>query len=264
MNNYTPMIQQYLDKKNKYKDNILFFRLGDFYEMFFEDAIIASKELEIVLTKRDCGNGEKCPMCGIPFHVAEQYISKLVAKGYKVAICEQLEDPKLAKGLVERDVVQIITPGTIIESDNIESGENNYLMSIFIDGSNIGISYCDILKGAINFTQIRYSNTENLVKIIENEISRINPSEIIINNNNILKGKQIDNLVSSGAFVITTVDLISASESINIIEDRLNIKIYDLEYNSEGIIRQTSNGYTTMSLPTKGGTLALTSDLENI
>ena len=117
MDNLTPMMKQYMSIKEKHKDTILFFRLGDFYEMFFDDAIKASQELEIALTKRDAGGDEKAPMCGVPYHVADTYISKLVEKGYKVAICEQLEDPSVAKGLVDRDVVRIITPGTITDSN---------------------------------------------------------------------------------------------------------------------------------------------------
>src|SRR5690606_25461703 len=120
LENLTPMMKQYKEIKEKYKDCILFFRLGDFYEMFFDDAIIASRELEIALTHRDAGGDQKAPMCGVPHHVSEVYISKLVEKGYKVAICEQLEDPSLAKGLVERDVIRIVTPGTIIDTNALD------------------------------------------------------------------------------------------------------------------------------------------------
>ncbi len=180
---YTPMMQQYLDLKEKNPDCILFFRLGDFYEMFFEDAKVASRELEIVMTKRDCGDNQKCPMCGVPHHVADIYISKLVSKGYKVAICEQMEDPKLAKGLLKRDIIRIITPGTVINSESIEHDLNNYLMSLVnIDGI-YGISYCDITTGEIQFTEI--PSSANQGNDIENEITRIQPVEIIYDEENI-------------------------------------------------------------------------------
>lgn len=120
MADFSPMMKHYLEIKEKYKDTIVFYRLGDFYEMFFDDAKTASRELEITLTGRDCGQEERAPMCGIPFHAAESYISKLIQKGYKVAICEQLEDPKTAKGIVKRDVIRVVTPGTVIESSMLD------------------------------------------------------------------------------------------------------------------------------------------------
>src|SRR5690554_6294219 len=129
----TPMMQQYMQIKDQHKDAILFFRLGDFYEMFFEDAIIASRELEITLTGRDCGLEERAPMCGVPYHSADRYIAKLIEKGYKVAICEQTQDVEQAKGLVERKVVRIITPGTVIESSMLDDKTNNYLLSLLRD-----------------------------------------------------------------------------------------------------------------------------------
>ena len=131
MTEYSPMMQHYLDTKNKYKDCILFYRLGDFYEMFFEDAVNVSRELELTLTGKDCGQEERAPMCGIPYHAAETYISRLISKGYKVAICEQLEDPKQAKGIVKRDVIRVVTPGTVIEANLLEDKKNNYIMSIY-------------------------------------------------------------------------------------------------------------------------------------
>lgn len=128
MENLTPMMKQYMNIKNQYKDCILFFRLGDFYEMFFDDALTASKELEITLTQRDCGGEEKAPMCGVPHHVVDSYIGKLVERGYKVAICEQVEDPTLAKGLVERDVIRVVTPGTITDLTILDEKSNNFLV----------------------------------------------------------------------------------------------------------------------------------------
>ena len=123
----SPMMQHYLQTKEQYKDCILFYRLGDFYEMFFDDAIMVSKELELTLTGRDCGQAERAPMCGVPFHSCEGYIARLVAKGYKVAICEQTEDPATAKGLVKRDIIRVITPGTVMESSMLDEGRNNYI-----------------------------------------------------------------------------------------------------------------------------------------
>ena len=145
--NLTPMRRQYLELKEKYSDCLLFFRLGDFYEMFFDDAKTAAKELELVLTGRDCGLEERAPMCGVPYHSVDVYINRLIEKGYKVAICEQMEDPALAKGLVERDVIRIITPGTVIEERMLDEGRNNYIVSIHMDGGRIGFAYADVSTG---------------------------------------------------------------------------------------------------------------------
>lgn len=173
----TPMMQQYLEVKEKCKDCILFFRLGDFYEMFFEDAVTASKELELVLTGRDCGLEERAPMCGIPYHASSSYITRLVAKGYKVAICEQMEDPSLAKGIVRRDIIKIITPGTFIDSNFLEENKNNYLMSIFVDSNinQIGICFADISTGEFYCTD---STLET--NIVLDEISKYSPAEILM------------------------------------------------------------------------------------
>ena len=147
MAEYSPMMQHYLDTKNEYKDCILFYRLGDFYEMFFDDAITASRELELTLTGKECGQEERAPMCGIPFHAVDNYIAKLISKGYKVAICEQMEDPKFAKGMVKREVVRIVTPGTVIETNLLDEKKNNYIMSIYKNGIYYGISVCDLSTG---------------------------------------------------------------------------------------------------------------------
>ena len=178
MAEYSPMMQQYLDTKEQYKDCILFYRLGDFYEMFFDDAIKASRELELTLTGRDCGQAERAPMCGVPFHAAEVYISRLIAKGYKVAICEQLEDPKQTKGIVRRDVIRVVTPGTVIESNMLDEKKNNYIMSIYKNGLFFGMSVCDISTGDFFSTQIKQSN--NFAKLLD-EISRYSPAEIVVN-----------------------------------------------------------------------------------
>ena len=158
MEQVTPMMKQYIDIKKEYKDCILMFRLGDFYEMFFDDALVAARELEIALTKRATGNNNSSPMCGVPYHVADTYISKLVAKGYKVAVCEQLENPNEAKGIVKRGIVKIVTPGTTTNADNLKSDKNNYLMSLFWDKFGLSISYADISTEDIYVTQIENQN----------------------------------------------------------------------------------------------------------
>ncbi len=180
LENLTPMMKQYKKIKEKYRDCILFFRLGDFYEMFFDDAIIASKELEIALTHREAGQNLKAPMCGVPHHVSEVYISKLVEKGYKVAICEQLEDPAVAKGLVKRDVVRIVTPGTITDIDVLDEKTNNYLVSIFMDDNGVGLSYVDSSTGEMYTTEF-LSDIDNLYSFIIDELGKILPSEVICN-----------------------------------------------------------------------------------
>lgn len=174
----TPMMQQYLETKKKCEGCLLFFRLGDFYEMFFEDALTASRELEITLTGRDCGLEERAPMCGVPYHSAETYINKLVEKGYKVAICEQVEDPKAAKGIVKREIIRIVTPGTLIDTNVLEEGKNNYLMSIYSDTNSYGIAVVDITTGEFRVTEIAGSGIQK--KLME-EIAKYNPAELICN-----------------------------------------------------------------------------------
>lgn len=169
----SPMMEQYVATKEKYKDCILFYRLGDFYEMFFDDAILASKELEITLTGKDCGMEERAPMCGIPFHAADTYINQLVKKGYKVAIGEQVEDPKFAKGLVKREVIRIVTPGTNLSSESLEESKNNYLMCISYVGKNYGISVTDLSTGVFKTCQIQQAE-----KVVD-EINKFQPSEVL-------------------------------------------------------------------------------------
>lgn len=178
MADFSPMMQKYLETKEQYKDCILFYRLGDFYEMFFDDAITASRELELTLTGKDCGQEERAPMCGIPHHAAEIYVSRLIAKGYKVAICEQLEDPKEAKGIVKRGVIRIVTPGTVVESNMLEERKNNFIMSIFKSGIYFGISVCDISTGEFYSAEIK--DNQNFPLVLD-EIARYMPSEIVIN-----------------------------------------------------------------------------------
>ena len=175
---FSPMMQEYLKTKEEYKDCILFYRLGDFYEMFFDDAISVSKELELTLTGKLCGQEERAPMCGVPFHAADTYISRLIEKGYKVAICEQLEDPKQAKGIVKRGVIRVVTPGTVMESNLLDEKRNNYIMSIYKAGTFFGISVCDVSTGDFRTTEITDSN--NFPKLLD-EISRYNPAEIVVN-----------------------------------------------------------------------------------
>ncbi|HHU49024.1 MAG TPA: DNA mismatch repair protein MutS [Clostridiales bacterium] len=174
----TPMMQQYMQIKEQHKDAILFFRLGDFYEMFFEDAILVSRELEITLTGRECGLEERAPMCGVPFHAADGYIARLIEKGYKVAICEQTQDPEEAKGLVERKVVRIITPGTVIESSILDDKTNNYLISLFRDSNAYGLSGVDVSTGEFFISEITAGDIQYKVM---NELARIQPSEILVN-----------------------------------------------------------------------------------
>ncbi|MBE6778655.1 MAG: DNA mismatch repair protein MutS, partial [Ruminococcaceae bacterium] len=176
----TPMMQQYLQIKEQYKDAIVFFRLGDFYEMFFDDAKIASKELELTLTGRDCGQKERAPMCGVPFHSYESYVARLVSKGFKVAICEQVEDPTLAKGLVRRDIIRVVTPGTVIEGSMLDESRNNYLAVLYGGRANgtCGVCFCDCSTGEVQLTTLQ---GEDLSLRISNELGRFNPSEIIVN-----------------------------------------------------------------------------------
>lgn len=174
----TPMMQQYMQIKEQHKDAILFFRLGDFYEMFFEDAILASRELEITLTGRECGLEERAPMCGVPYHAAGGYIARLIEKGHKVAVCEQTQDPEEAKGLVERKVIRVITPGTVIESFLLDEKTNNYLLSLFRDDQAYGLSGVDVSTGEFFISEITSGDVHDKVM---NELARIQPSEILIN-----------------------------------------------------------------------------------
>ena len=178
MAEFSPMMQRYLETKEEYKDCILFYRLGDFYEMFFDDAITASRELELTLTGKDCGQEERAPMCGVPHHAAEIYVSRLINKGYKVAICEQLEDPKKAKGIVKRGVIRVVTPGTLVDSNMLEERKNNYIMAIYKSGIYFGISICDISTGEFYASEIK--DNDNFSMLLD-EIARYTPSELVVN-----------------------------------------------------------------------------------
>ena len=172
----SPMMQQYLQIKEQYKDAILFFRLGDFYEMFFDDAILVSRELELTLTGKDCGLSERAPMCGVPFHAAETYLARLIEKGYKVAICEQMSDPATTKGLVEREVIRVVTPGTVIETNMLEDTRANYILCVCVQKKRAGIAFADVSTG-----EFRYFSLEDMRQSIADELARIQPREIIAN-----------------------------------------------------------------------------------
>ena len=182
------MMQKYMETKEQYKDCILFYRLGDFYEMFFDDALTASKELEITLTGKSCGLEERAPMCGVPYHAVEGYLSKLVSKGYKVAICEQVEDPKLAKGLVKREVVRVVTPGTNINMQSLDATKNNYLLCIAYTTNKIGISAADVTTGDYYVTEV--DDTKKMM----DELMKYEPSEIICNDAFLVSGVDVDDL----------------------------------------------------------------------
>lgn len=177
MADLSPMMQQYYQIKEQYPDAILFFRLGDFYEMFYDDAVLASKELDLTLTGRDCGQEERAPMCGVPFHSYEPYLAKLVAKGYKVAICEQMEDPALAKGLVKRSIIRVVTPGTVLESSMLDETKNNFISSVFVAKDQAGICFSDISTGELYATHLE----KPLEESIREEISRYSPKEVLLN-----------------------------------------------------------------------------------
>ena len=174
----TPMMEQYFEIKEKYKDYLLFYRLGDFYEMFFDDAIVASRALELTLTGRDCGEAERAPMCGIPFHSVDNYIGKLIDQGFKIAICEQMEDPALAKGLVKRDVIRVITPGTVIESNLLSEKKNNYLCALYMGEFEYGVCFCDVSTAEIYATSFSGANMD--ARLL-NELGTYSPAEVISN-----------------------------------------------------------------------------------
>jgi len=216
----TPMMQQYLDIKQNYKDCILFFRLGDFYEMFFDDAIVASKAMEVTLTGKSCGLDERAPMCGVPFHAADTYISRLIDKGFKVAICEQVEDPATAKGIVKREVIKIVTPGTIVNQAMLDEKENNYLAAVYADENSVGLAYCDISTGELVSSE--YSDKSgNALDDILNELIKINVREAVLNE-----------AVSGGEFERSLKSLTSAYVSV------LNEKYYDRQQAVSSLCRQ--------------------------
>ena len=215
MEQLTPMMQQYMETKNEYKDCILFYRLGDFYEMFFDDAICAHKELELTLTGKSCGLKERAPMCGVPFHSAETYINRLVERGYKVAICEQVEDPKLAKGLVKREVTRIVTPGTNCFTGSLDETRNNYLMGIVSVDHSFGISIVDVTTGEYMLTEV-----ESVSKLLD-EVNKFMPAEIICND----------------SFYISGVDLTDLSERLGITISALEPRYFEKESCRDALCR---------------------------
>ena len=196
----TPMMQQYMSTKEQYKDCILFYRLGDFYEMFFDDAVTASRELEITLTGKDCGQAERAPMCGIPYHAVEGYLNKLVSKGYKVAICEQVEDPKQAKGIVKREVIRIVTPGTNLNTQALDETKNNYIMCIVYMADRYGVSVSDITTGDYFMTELDSSR-----KLMD-EITKFSPAEIICNEPFYVSGIDVEDMKSRMGITVYSLE----------------------------------------------------------
>ena len=216
----TPMMRQYLEIKEQNKDAILFFRLGDFYEMFNEDALTASRELDLTLTTRDRGKAaeDQTPMCGVPYHSSDGYIARLIAKGYKVAICEQTEDPALAKGLVKRDIIRVVTPGTVIDSACLDDRRGNFLCGIFLDEQNAGVAFCDMSTGHTHVTA--FAGDARLEHLC-NELSRFSPAEAVL---------------SDGAW--------ESAELTSLLRERLNCAVehganrFDLKKSEQAILSQ--------------------------
>ena len=188
----SPMMQQYMDIKKQYKDEILFYRIGDFYEMFFDDALTASRELDLTLTGKQCGMEERAPMCGVPYHSADAYIARLIAKGYKVAICEQMEDPALAKGLVDRDIIRIITPGTVMTSSMQDEGRNDFICAVDRDSAGTGRCFCDISTGECSVTSFTGPEAD---EHLYNELGRFTPREAMLSDGAYSDGALVDFLV---------------------------------------------------------------------
>ena len=217
----SPMMRQYLETKDLYPDTLLFFRVGDFYEMFFDDALTASKVLELTLTGKDCGLEERAPMCGVPHHSCEIYIKRLIEAGYKVAICEQLTDPSESKGLVERDVIRIVTPGTLIESSMLEDDDNNYICCAFYDNESCGVCFADISTGDVKLFCAKGKDIENDIIDL---LSRYTPSEIVFN-----------------------PDFLSLKDTLNFVKSRLGCAVtlrdtecFDPNMKKEAVLKQFS------------------------
>ena len=222
----SPMMKIYVETKQQYKDCILFYRLGDFYEMFFDDALLVSKELEITLTGKECGLEERAPMCGVPYHAVDMYLNKLVSKGYKVAIGEQVEDPKQAKGLVKREVVRVVTPGTNMNVTALDESRNNYLMSIVYIENGYGVATADISTGDFYLTEV-----ETLRTLLD-EINKFMPSEIICNE----------------ALLVSGIDVTD-------IKERLGISVFSLEswyFDDERCRRVLSDHFKAMTMEALG------------
>ncbi len=223
MAEYTPMMQEYLKTKEEYKDCILFYRLGDFYEMFFEDAALASKELELTLTGKACGMEEKAPMCGVPFHAADSYINRLVSKGYRVAICEQVEDPKEAKGLVKREVIRVVTPGTNMDQMALDESSNNYIISLYFNKGIYGISCCDITTADFLLTE-----ATDTKKVID-ELYKYNPSEIIYSKSLMESDLELNGIADKLSCALSFIDDSNFEESLTIKTLLTHFKVHSLE-----------------------------------
>ena len=219
----TPMIQQYMAIKEQYKDCILFYRLGDFYEMFYDDALTASRELEITLTGKNCGQEERAPMCGVPYHAVDVYLNKLVAKGYKVAICEQAEDPKQAKGIVKREVIRIVTPGTNLSQQALDEGRNNYLMCLVYDNNQFGLAITDISTGDFYTTEVA------TLKELYDEIHRFSPSEIICNDSFYMSGASLDDFKDRLHVSVSTLDTWYMDEAVSVQKIKEHFKVASLD-----------------------------------
>ena len=219
----TPMMQQYMAIKEQYKDCILFYRLGDFYEMFYDDALTASKELEITLTGKNCGQEERAPMCGVPYHAVDVYLNKLVAKGYKVAICEQAEDPKQAKGIVKREVIRIVTPGTNLSQQALDEGRNNYLMCLVYDNNQFGLAITDISTGDFYTTEVA------TLKELYDEIHRFSPSEIICNDSFYMSGASLDDFKDRLHVSVSTLDTWYMDEAVSVQKIKEHFKVASLD-----------------------------------
>ena len=220
---YTPMMQQYLKTKEEYKDCILFYRLGDFYEMFFDDAILVSKELELTLTGKNCGMGERAPMCGVPYHAVEGYLNRLVANGHKVAICEQVEDPKTAKGIVKREVIRIVTPGTNMDAQALDETKNNYLMCIVYMEDKYGIGLTDVSTGEFYVTEV-----DSERKLMD-EIHKFSPSEIICNESFYMSGVDLEDMRHRLGIMIYSLEAWYFSDETTITTLKNHFKVNSLE-----------------------------------
>lgn len=223
MSNYTPMMQQYLEIKEEYKDYILFYRLGDFYEMFFEDAKQVSKELELTLTGKNCGAEERAPMCGVPYHAVEGYLNKLVGRGYKIAVCEQVEDPKTAKGIVKREVIRIVTPGTNTDTQALEESKNNYIMCIVYLADKYGISIADVSTGDYFATEV-----DSERKLLD-EMNKYNPAEIICNEAFFMSGVDLEDIKNRLNICISSLEAWYFSEDTAIGILKEHFQIHSLE-----------------------------------
>ena len=219
----TPMMQQYMAIKEQYKDCILFYRLGDFYEMFYDDALTASRELEITLTGKNCGQEERAPMCSVRYHAVDVYLNKLVANGYKVAICEQAEDPKQAKGIVKREVIRIVTPGTNLSQQALDEGRNNYLMCLVYDDNQFGLAITDISTGDFYTTEVA------TLKELYDEIHRFSPSEIICNDSFYMSGASLDDFKDRLHVSVSTLDTWYMDEAVSVQKIKEHFKVASLD-----------------------------------